>query len=247
MRNGAGRRLIMCALIVPLLSATAGLQSPSPDAQLLAAAGKGDIEAVRSLLDKGATINADNGHGVTALYYAADQANVELAKLLLARGANPNIQDLEYGKPPLRVAAVPWSDIKAKEARRELVTLLVDKGAGTDGESLGDVIRAGFYDAAKTIVNRGRVSPSYLNLALAAARRAQQPDLVELLTKAGAHEPGPLDQARSRERLTKLSGVFRSEQGQELRLARSASFDDQLLLQRTGQDPVALLPADLTI
>ncbi len=249
MRAGCGRRgmVIVGALLMTVFSGRARLQSPSLDTQLLLAAGKGDVAAVGALLDKGANVNADNGHGVTALAYAADQANVELAKLLLARGANPNIQDLEYGKPPLRVAAVPWSDIKAKEARRELVTLLVEKGAGSDGESLGDVIRAGFYDAAKTIVSRGKMSPSYLNLALAAARRAQQPDLVEMLTKAGAKEPGPLDQARSRERLTKLSGVFRNEQGQELRLARSASFDDQLLLQRAGQDPVALLPADLTI
>ena len=247
MHNRSFRRWLLCALLLPLLFARVQVQSPSLDTQLLLAAGKGDIPAVTALLDKGANVNAENGHGITALYYAADQANVDLAKLLLARGANPNVQDLEYGKPPLRVAAVPWSDIKAKEARHEFTALLVAKGAGTDGESLGDLIRAGFYDVATTIIGRGGVSPSYLNLALAAAQRAQQTDLVELLTKAGAKEPGRLDQARSPERLAIVAGIYRSASGKELRLARSASYDDQLLLQRAGRDPVALLPADLTI
>ncbi len=244
MRTTSRRGWLVAAALLPLFSATAHVQT-SVDTQLLLAAGKGDIAAVTAALDKGANVNADNGHGVTALCYAADQANVELTKVLLAHGADPNIKDLEYGKPPLRIAAIPWSDVKAKDKRQELVALLVEKGAGTEGESLGDLIRGGYYDAVRTIIARGGVASSYLNLALASAKRVRQQDLIDLLTKAGAKDPGPLDNARSPERLKLLTGVYRGSSGSELRLIRKAGYDDQIFLQRAGKDPVALLAADL--
>ena len=238
--------LIIGLACVPL-AARLHLQSPTPNAQILLAAGKGDVAAVAALLATGADVNADNGHGITPIYYAVDRANVALVKLLLEHRADPTIKDLEYGKPPLRVAAVPWSDVKLKAARAEIINLLIEHGAGTDGESLSDIIRGGYYDAAKTLISRGTASPSYLNLALAAAKRAQQIDLIEALTKAGATDPGPVDSARSPERLTLLAGVYRNRSGRALKLSRSASYEDQMMLERSGGDPVALLPADLTL
>ena len=180
------------------------------------------------------------------LWYAADQANVPLVKLLLEHKADPNAKDLEYGKSPLRVAAVPWSDITAPEERKEIVALMLDKGAGIEGDALVDLIRADHFDAVRTIISRGKAQASYLNQALAAAKRGQHADLVELLTKAGAVEPGPLDNARSPERLKRLTGVYRSESGQELTL-RQSIYEDQLLLERPGIAKTLLLPADLSI
>lgn len=47
---------------------------------------------VRLLLEKGATIDNKNGQaGVTALHAAAGTGNKTLTKLLLGRGANPNV------------------------------------------------------------------------------------------------------------------------------------------------------------
>lgn len=243
-----GRRWwLLCGLLCVLLAAQPRLQSPTPNAQILTAAGKGDVAAVANLLAQGADVNADNGHGITPIYYAVDKANVALVRLLLEHRANPNIKDLEYGKPPLRVAAVPWSDVKLKEARAEIIKLLIEHGAGTEGESLSDIIRGGYYDAAKTLIGRGTAGPSYLNQALAAAKRAQQNDLIEALTKAGATDPSPVDSARSPERLKLLAGRYRSQSGRELKLSTSANYEDQMMLERAGRDPVALLPADLTI
>ena len=59
-------------------------------------------------------------------------------------------------------------------------------------------------------------------------------------------EPGPLDSARSPERLKRLTGVYRSESGQELTL-RQSIYEDQLLLERPGVAKTLLLPADLSI
>lgn len=240
------RRWLICGLLCAVFGAHARLQSPAFNKQLLVAAAKGNVAAVADLLAKGADVNADNGHGVTPLWYAADQANVALVTLLLDHGADPNAKDLEYGKSPLRVASVPWSDVKAPEARAQIVKLMMEKGAGAEGDALVDLIRGGHYDAVRAIVARGDVAASYLNQALGAARRAQQMDLVDLLVKAGAKDAGPVDSARSPERLRLLIGAYRSQSGRELRLSQSI-YEDQLLLQRPGRDNVLLLPADLTI
>jgi ankyrin repeat protein len=235
---------LTAALLVPLLAAQARPQSTSLDEQLLAAAAKGDVAAVTALLTKGANVNADNGHGVTPLWYAADKGNLDLVKLLLDHGADINAKDLEYGRPPLRLVSVSFGDLKAEKARADIVKLLVDKGAGTEGESLDDLIRAGYVEAVQTIVSRGGADPGYLNSALAIAKRGRQTALAEFLVKAGAKDPGPTDSARSPARLKLIAGTYRNQSGQELTLKPN---DDELLLERAGQEAVALLPTDLTL
>lgn len=48
---------------------------------------------VVALLDGGASVNVENGAGKTALHFAAKMANVQLASILLQRGANPCARD----------------------------------------------------------------------------------------------------------------------------------------------------------
>lgn len=240
------RRWLFCAMLVPILGAHARVQSPALDKQLFVAAGKGNVAAVADLLARGADVNTSNSYGVTPLFMAADKANVELVKLLLRHGADPNIKELQWGKTPLGVASVPWSDVKAEDARAEIVNLLIDRGAGMDGAALVDLIRARHFEAARTIIGRGGAGASYLNLALGAAKRAQQTDLIELLIKAGAAEPGPLDSTRSPERLSTLTGVYRNRSGDALTL-KPGLHEDQLLLERAQAAKVALFPVELTI
>ena len=235
---------LICALLVPLLVAHPRLQSPSLTSQLHAAAGKGDVAAVAALLATGADVDAATDRGVTPLYIAAEQGYLELVKLLLERGANPDVKDLEWGRTPLRHASA-GSDVEGKEARAEILTLLLERGAGTEGESLVALIRGGHFEAVPTIISRGGVDPSYLNLALAAAQRAQQTALAELLIKAGATAPGPVDGVRSPERLTLWAGVYRSPAGGELTLGPGIR-EAQVLLERAGGVRVSLLPLDLT-
>jgi dTDP-4-amino-4,6-dideoxygalactose transaminase len=90
MMNRSRQTGLACAALFLLLGTDSRLQSPPANTALLAAARNGDTAAVSSLLDSGADVNADNGHGLTALYYAADKANVPLVRLLLERGANPD-------------------------------------------------------------------------------------------------------------------------------------------------------------
>lgn len=58
---------------------------------LLRAAGSGDLDEVRRLLQTGADVNKPlDGIGITALMLAAHRGDVEMVKLLLKAGANPN-------------------------------------------------------------------------------------------------------------------------------------------------------------
>ena len=234
---------LICALLVPLLVAHPRLQSPSLTSQLHAAAGKGDIAAVAALLARGVDVDAANDRWVTPLYIAAQHAYLELVKFLLERGANPDVKDLEWGWTALRHGSAGATG-EAKAARAEILSLLLERGAGTEGESLVWLIGGGHPEAARTIISRGGVDPSYLNLALGAAQRAQQTALAELLIRAGATAPGPVDGARSPERLTLWAGVYRSPAGKELTLGPGIR-QEQVLLQRAGGVRVSLLPLDL--
>jgi hypothetical protein len=248
LRSSSDRSLI---LVLCLACGTGGLQAQpaqsADDRQLLIATGKGDVKAVADLLAKGANVNATNKYGTSPLFMAADRANVELVRLLLQHGADPNAAELQWGKSPLGIVAVPSSDNKAPEARAEIIKLLLEKGAGTDGQPLVDLIRAGHTDVAATIVSRGGIkSPSYLNNALAAAKQKSHVALVDLLVRSGAKDPGPEDSARAPERLELLRGRYRSKGGTELTLSLSPE-EDQLVLQRAGTQPILVFPVGLTV
>ncbi|TIQ26423.1 MAG: c-type cytochrome [Mesorhizobium sp.] len=78
----------------------------------------GDVAAVASALDKGAAINEIDG--VTALYIACESGNVELARLLIKRGADVNLP-VSWQRTPLYAAN--------KGGRADIVKLLLDNGA----------------------------------------------------------------------------------------------------------------------
>ena len=78
----------------------------------------GDVAAVTSALDKGAAINEIDG--VTALYIACEDGNVELAKLLIDRGADVNLP-VSWQRTPLFAAN--------KGGYADIVKLLLNNGA----------------------------------------------------------------------------------------------------------------------
>jgi ankyrin repeat protein len=63
------------------------------DHQLFQAIAKGDMGALRVLLDNGADIEARNEHGETPLFTAVDNHNPEMVKLLLEKGANVSAEN----------------------------------------------------------------------------------------------------------------------------------------------------------
>ena len=72
-------------------------------AALVDASGKGTIETVKELVDKGTPLNGLDQNGRTALTEASWNGKTDVVKLLLERGANPNIKKSD-GETPLSLA-----------------------------------------------------------------------------------------------------------------------------------------------
>ena len=90
MKAGAGRmdarrpRALVAALVLTLLvSAATPPESPVADAAM-----RGDHGSVRALLQQGADVNAAQGDGMTALHWAADRGDLEMARMLVYAGAS---------------------------------------------------------------------------------------------------------------------------------------------------------------
>ncbi len=93
----------------------------TPTAQLIEAAGMGDTETVRSLLQEGVDVDAKNEvFGYTALILAARQGYAETVRVLLENGADVSTAD-RYGSTALR-----WAE---KNGHAEVVNLLKESGA----------------------------------------------------------------------------------------------------------------------
>jgi hypothetical protein len=93
--------------------------------QLVAAANRGDIESIKSLLQAEPDVNASDLSGATPLTATAGSRMVtagrEIARMLIARGAKVNVPDRE-GRLPLHMAA-------SNRDGGEIARLLLDAGA----------------------------------------------------------------------------------------------------------------------
>ena len=90
------------------------------DRDLIESIKRGRVEIVHAFLEKGASENARDEKGGSALHWAAGRGDVKVAELLLARGADPGAQD-GSGRTPL--------DVAEARAKTEVALLLRNRGA----------------------------------------------------------------------------------------------------------------------
>jgi ankyrin repeat protein len=108
------------ALFVTMLMA-AGTPAESPVAD---AAMQGETEQVRALLRGGEDVNAAQGDGMTALHWAAETGNNELAQMLLYAGANVGAVT--------RLADYTALHLASRAGRAAIVETLLTNGSDVD-------------------------------------------------------------------------------------------------------------------
>jgi ankyrin repeat protein len=79
--------------------------------QLVDAASSGDMRTLQELIDSGTPVNGLDQNGRAALNEAAWNAKTEAVKLLLDKGANPNIRKADGASPADRAAGQKHQDI----------------------------------------------------------------------------------------------------------------------------------------
>ncbi len=172
------------------LALSLALWSAAPDDSPVAdAAMRGEVEQVRSLLRGGADVNAAQGDGMTALHWASETGEAEMAEVLLHAGANVSAVTRLAEYTPLHLAA--------RRGRVAVAQLLIDAGADVGAvTSTGGVTALHFAAAAGNAriveslleggadveVVEGARAQSPLMFAAAAGRTA----VVQLLAAAGA-------------------------------------------------------------
>jgi len=166
--------LLLCAVVFG--------QTPPLEEDLLAAARKGDLPAVKALLEKGAPLEAKSRYGQTPLFFAARNGHQEVVTFLLSKGASPNVNDTFY-KVSLLAATADKGNVG-------IVKALIDAGATASGDALEAAAERGSAEIVTMLLATGKLSPADLTRGLSAAERAKKPEVAELLTKAGA-KPAP--------------------------------------------------------
>jgi len=95
--------------------------TPSPDSALHHATRNGDLETVKSLIESGADLNAQNDQGLTPLHLTALNGRTDLAAVLLENGAEINSRESYTGKlTPMAMALLMGYD--------DLVEVMSERG-----------------------------------------------------------------------------------------------------------------------
>ncbi len=179
------RRMLGCCVAV-LLPAASLLSAPASD--LADAAMKGNKEAVRSLLQRKADVNAPQIDGTTALDWAVRGDDLEMAELLIRAGANVSAANRE-GATPLLLATV--------NGNAAMIEKLIKAGANpnapltkTGDTALMMAARTGKIDALKMLLDLGaQVNTKETwgdTTALMWAVSERHPSAVKMLVERGA-------------------------------------------------------------
>jgi uncharacterized protein len=141
------------ALWLSALIQAAPATSSAARSTVVEAAMRGDREAVRSLLKEGDDVNSAQPDGMTALHWAVQKNDVELAKLLLYGGANVRATTRIGGYTPLLIAA--------KNGQTAMIEALLNGGADAKSATVNGATalmlasQAGNADAVKMLITHG--------------------------------------------------------------------------------------------
>lgn len=215
-------------------------QGADPGEQLRAAASRGEIDALRALLESGSVdVNAANEYGATALILACNNSRTEAVRVLLEAGADPDLADTFYELTPLAWAARANSE--------EIVALLFQSGAAGFDVLFQNAVAAGDLERVAYLASLNMPPDELLSSALAAANASGNTEMVDLLERMGALPPPPEKFDIAEDQLTLLEGVYADEVGYQLEVTTDLA-DRVLLIKPLGmRTPLRFFAASPTL
>ena len=218
-----------------ILAAALALVAADINDELLDAARKGDLPTVKSLLDKGASVEAKTAYGQTPLYLAAMSGHEDVVKLLLAKGATTEVRDTFYKAPLLAFVM--------QRKHYAVAKLLIAKSSGSADEALAAVAGSNNPELVQAALDK-KPSQAAIDKSYEMVLERKQTPVAELLKKAGAHEPAPPVQIEAKV-LESYAGTYKTEQ-MPLDIKVFAR-DGKLFIQATGQPEFAPKPKSATV
>ena len=174
---------------IPRLSAASSI-SPIPRGGMMAlafAAREGDLATVGAMLDTGVDVNYADVDNTSALVYAIMNKQYSCAKLLLERGANPNLVDA-YGRTALYaivdIKNEDWSALPNRKAEDplpslEIVNMVLARAASVNAVLTRNLPGRSGMDSGDTGLGAGTTP-------LMRAARSGDAAVMRLLLAAGA-------------------------------------------------------------
>ena len=228
-------RIVVLALVVASHAVVGLAQSSAPSDKgdaLWEATRKGDIAAVKKLLDEGVDVNVKLRYGATVLFYACERGHLDIVKLLLERGADVNVRDTFYGATPLTWAVSPSTGRKPQHP--EITRLLLARGAQGKVPALMGAVGASDLATTTVILESGGLPPEALSDALDAAKARGKQEIVEALEKAGAKPRVEFKIAEAD--LARYVGTYKGPNGAEMAITavggrlKAGAFGQQFTL-----------------
>src|SRR5579864_7573859 len=124
----------MHRLVCLILAVELALCAGDINDDLLGAARKGDLPAVKALCEKGAAIEAKTPYGQTPLYLAAMNGHEEVVRFLVDKGARTDVKDTFYKASIL--------DFVLQRKHFDVAKTLITKGTGSPDDELAAVAEA---------------------------------------------------------------------------------------------------------
>ena len=130
--------------------------APEPSRSLQQLAAKGDMEAVKSMIELGADVNRrEDGFKRTALHRAAMSGQKDVSKLLIDNGARLDAKDVWPGETALGYAV--------EKGHKDIAELLIARGANVNakrGYPVGDTplhsaVRSGHKEMVELLIAKG--------------------------------------------------------------------------------------------